>query len=136
VFHVSLSHSIVVLGALAVGRALKFSLEIGISSAILEGDMEIVINAIKEPSPSIASFGLLIQDQGGQSRIGGYTGLISRTIYFGTSQYRCTVSSLPIFLIYIYIYMYVCIYVCVYIIINIKIYHKTLPQFRTNYSWF
>ena len=61
-FHVSLSHSIVVLRALAVGRALKFSLEIRISSAILEGDMEIVINAIKESSPSVASFGLLIQD--------------------------------------------------------------------------
>ena len=57
-FHVSLSHSIVVLGALAVGRALKFSLEIGISSAILEGDMEIVLNAIS----SVASFDLLIQD--------------------------------------------------------------------------
>ena len=35
---------------------------------------------------------------------------------------------------FIYIYMYVC--VCVYIIINIKVYHKTFPQFRTNYSWF
>ena len=32
--------------------------------------------------------------------------------------------------------MYVCMYVCVCvcIIINIKVYHKTLPQFRTNYS--
>ena len=38
------------------------------------------------------------------------------------------------YFIYIYIYMYVC--VCVYIIINIKVYHKTFPQFRTNYSWF
>ena len=121
-FHVSLSHSIVVLRALAVGRALKFSLEIGISSAILEGDMEIVINAIKESSPSIASFGLLIQDQGGQSRIGGCTGLISGTICFGTSQYRCTVSSLPIFLIYIYIY--VCMYLCVCIYYNK---YKNLP---------
>ena len=61
-FHVSLSHSIVVLGTLAVGRALKFSLEIGISSAILEGDMEIVLNAIKKSSPSVASFSLLIQN--------------------------------------------------------------------------
>ena len=26
--------------------------------------------------------------------------------------------------------------VCVCIIINIKIYHKKLPQFRINYSWF
>ena len=22
------------------------------------------------------------------------------------------------------------------VLINIKVYHKTLPQFRTNYSWF
>ena len=26
-------------------------------------------------------------------------------------------------------------YVCVYIIINIKVYYKTFPQFKTNYSW-
>ena len=34
--------------------------------------------------------------------------------------------------------MYVCMYVCVciYIIINIKVYHKTFSQFKTNYSWF
>ena len=34
--------------------------------------------------------------------------------------------------------MYVCMYVCVCvcIVINIKAYHKTLLQFRTNYSWF
>ena len=43
---------------------------------------------------------------------------------------------------YIYIYIYVCMYVCmyvsvyIYIIINIKVYHKTFPQFRINYSWF
>ena len=30
--------------------------------------------------------------------------------------------------------MYVSVYI--YIIINIKVYHKTFPQFRTNYSWF
>ena len=29
-----------------------------------------------------------------------------------------------------------CECVCVYIIINIKVYHKTFPQFRINYSWF
>ena len=38
--------------------------------------------------------------------------------------------------LYIYICMYVCMYVCVCVIINIKVYHKTFPQFRTNYSWF
>ena len=26
--------------------------------------------------------------------------------------------------------------VCVCIIINIKVYHKTFSQFKTNYSWF
>ena len=30
--------------------------------------------------------------------------------------------------------MYVSVYI--YIIINIKVYHKTFSQFRTNYSWF
>ena len=42
------------------------------------------------------------------------------------------------YFIYIYIYIYVCMYVSVYIyiIINIKVYHKTFPQLRTNYSWF
>ena len=57
-----------------------------------------------------------------------------------TGQYRCTVSGLPLYYIYIYIYiyMYVCMYVSVYIyiIINIKVYNKTFSQFRTNYSWF
>ena len=39
-----------------------------------------------------------------------------------TDQYWYTVSGLLLFYIYI--------------IINIKVYHKTFPQFRTNYSWF
>ena len=81
-------------------------------------------------------------NQGSQSRTGGYTGWTSGTIYFGTCQYQCTVSGLP--LLYIYIYMYVCMYVCmcmcvcvcVCVIINIKVYQKTFPLFKTNYSWF
>ena len=60
--------------------------------------------------------------QRSQSRTGGCTGLTSGMIYFDTDQYRCTVSDLPLFFIFI--------------IINIKVYYKTLPQFRTNYSWF
>ena len=48
-----------------------------------------------------------------------------------TDQYRCTVLGLS--LLYIYIYMYVYLFVCLYIIINIKVYHKTFNQFRTNY---
>ena len=81
--------------------------------------------------------------QGSQYCTGGCTGLASGTIYF---RYR----SIPvyrfgftaIFYIYKYIYIYVCMYVCmyvcvcIYIIINIKVYHKTFPQFRINYSWF
>ena len=41
--------------------------------------------------------------QGSQSHTGGGTGLASGTMYFGTGQYRCTISSLPLFNIYIYI---------------------------------
>ena len=66
--------------------------------------------------------------QRSQSRTGGCTGLTSGTIYFGIGQYQCTVSGLPLF------YIYMCVCVC--IIINITVYYKTLPQFRTNYSWF
>ena len=39
--------------------------------------------------------------QGSQSRTGDYTDLASKMIYFGTVQYRYTVSSLPLFYIYI-----------------------------------
>ena len=79
--------------------------------------------------------------QGCQYRTGGRTGLATDTIYFGyrsISVYRFGFT--VIFYIYkykyIYIYMYVCVCVYIYIIINIKVYHKTFPQFRTNYSWF
>ena len=72
--------------------------------------------------------------RGSQSCIGGYTSLTSGTIYFGTDQYRCTISDLPLFFIFINKYIYVCMYVYINIIINIKVYHKILPQFRTNYS--
>ena len=30
--------------------------------------------------------------------------------------------------------MHECVCVCVCVIINIKVYYKTLPQFKTNYS--
>ena len=76
-------------------------------------------------------FGRLVYSlQGCQYRTGGRTGLATGTIYFG---YR----SIPVYhfgftaILYIYICMYVTVYI--YIIINIKAYHKTFPQFRTNY---
>ena len=76
--------------------------------------------------------------QGSQSCIGDYTNLTNGTIYFGTSQYWYIISGLLLFYTYVYIYIYicVCVCVCVCIIINIKVYHKTFPQFRTNYLWF
>ena len=56
--NIYLPHFVVKLEALATGRALEFSLDKGIRSAILEGDLEIVINALKVDFSSLASFGL------------------------------------------------------------------------------
>ena len=52
----ALPHSIVDLEAVAAGRTLAFSLEVGIFSAILERDSAIVINALKDSSTWVASF--------------------------------------------------------------------------------
>ena len=74
-------------------------------------------------------------DRGSQYRTESFTDLASDMIYFGYRSipvYRFGFTA--IFYIYKYIYIYICMYVC--IIINIKVYHKTFPQFRTNYSWF
>ena len=45
-----------------------------------------------------------------------------------TGQYRCTISGLPLFFIFInnYIYMYVCMYVCVCVCVYYNKY-KSLP---------
>ena len=82
-------------------------------------------------NPSFLKFWDL--SQGSQYHIGDCTDLASGIIYFG---YR----SIPVyrfgFTAIFYIYIYICMYVCVFIIINIKVYHKTFSQFRTNYLWF
>ena len=69
-----------------------------------------------------------------QPRTGGCTGLTSGTIYFSTGQYRCTVSGLPLFFIfierdiYIYICMYACMYVCMYVYVCVYYNkYKSLP---------
>lgn len=49
-------------GLLAAIRSLDFALEIGIDSVILKGDLEIVINSLREKSTSMLSFSHLIQD--------------------------------------------------------------------------
>ena len=59
--NISLPQSVVELEAFAAVRVLKFSLEISISFAILEGDFEIVIIAFKDESSLITFFGLLFQ---------------------------------------------------------------------------
>ena len=60
--NIPLPHSVVNLETLAACRALEFSLELGFHKAILEGDSLIVMSALRDPSPSLASYGLLIQD--------------------------------------------------------------------------
>ena len=60
--------------------------------------------------------------QGSQSRTGGCTGLASGMIYFSTGQYRCTVSGLPLFYIYIYI-------------VNVLRLQYFLNTFTTNHMW-
>ena len=61
---------------------------------------------------------ILSLKQGSQFHTEGCTDLTSGMKYFGIDQYWCIVSGLPL----------------LYILINIKVYHKILPQFRTNLS--
>ena len=60
--NIPLPHSVVNLETLAACRALEFSPELGFNKAILEGDSMIVMAALRDPSPSLASYGLLVQD--------------------------------------------------------------------------
>ncbi|KAK9989613.1 hypothetical protein SO802_029852 [Lithocarpus litseifolius] len=59
---VPLPQTIVELEALAALKALEFAADLGLFNVILEGDSEILINALMDNSLSLASFGLLIQD--------------------------------------------------------------------------
>ena len=43
-------------------KALQFAADLSLNDVILEGDSEIVINALNEDSHSLSSFGLPIQD--------------------------------------------------------------------------
>ena len=60
--NIPLPHLVVNLETLAACRALEFSLELGFDKAILEGDSMIIMAALRDPSPSLASYGLLLQD--------------------------------------------------------------------------
>ena len=48
--------------ALVVARALEFAFEIGIDSAVLEGNSELIIKALTDEDPLCRSFGSLIVD--------------------------------------------------------------------------
>ena len=60
--NIAIPYSIVEVKEMAFVRTLDFAHVLGIDSAVLEGDSELVINSLKEVTPSFASFGLLIQD--------------------------------------------------------------------------
>ena len=47
---------------MTAAKALEFSIDLGFVTAILDGDSEIVMKALMDDSPSLASFGLLIWD--------------------------------------------------------------------------
>ena len=59
---ISLPQTVVELETLAATREIEFSIELGFSKVILEGDSETVIKALQDNSPSLAPFGLLIRD--------------------------------------------------------------------------
>ena len=60
--NVALPSSTVEVEAISVAKALEFSLDIGVLMAIFEGDSSLVINSLKDPAPSLASFSHLFFD--------------------------------------------------------------------------
>ena len=60
--HISLLAIVAQVEASAARRATEFALEIGITQAIIEGDLEIIFKDLINPGPSLALHGHLIQD--------------------------------------------------------------------------
>ena len=60
--NIPLPHSVMNLETLVACKALELSLKLGLDKAILKGESLIVINALRDFSPSTASYGLLIRD--------------------------------------------------------------------------
>lgn len=60
--NIPLPISVVELDTSVAANALEFSIDLGFDSIILEGDSKIVMKALMDDFPSLASFGLLIQD--------------------------------------------------------------------------
>lgn len=51
--NVALPSSAVEVEAISAAKALEFSLDIGVLTAIFEGDSSLVINSLKDPAPSL-----------------------------------------------------------------------------------
>lgn len=58
---VSLLNSMAVVEALAAVKVVTFAQDIGLSSVIVEGDLEIIINSLKSDHESFAAYGHLIE---------------------------------------------------------------------------
>ena len=54
--------TVVELKTLAAAKALEFASDLNLGKVFLEGDSETVINSLNDNSPSLAPFGLLIQE--------------------------------------------------------------------------
>nr|POF20887.1 hypothetical protein CFP56_37505 [Quercus suber] len=46
--------------ALAVRRAVEFALELGMTRAIMEGDLEVICRELQDPTPSLALHGHIL----------------------------------------------------------------------------
>ena len=57
---IPLPQTIVEIEILAALKALEFAADLGLISMVLEGDLEILMNALMDNSLSLASFGLFI----------------------------------------------------------------------------
>ena len=55
-------HSVESIEALAAKRAIQFALELGLQEGEFEGDLEIIVKALKDDRPSHAPFGLIVED--------------------------------------------------------------------------
>uniref|UniRef100_A0A2N9J5F1 RNase H type-1 domain-containing protein n=1 Tax=Fagus sylvatica TaxID=28930 RepID=A0A2N9J5F1_FAGSY len=61
-------HSVPSIEAWTVKRSIQFALEIGLTEAEFEGDSQIVVTALNDTHPSLATFGLLIVDAKAMAR--------------------------------------------------------------------
>ena len=101
--NIPLPHSIVNLETLAACKALEFPLELGFDKAILKGDSMIVIATLRDPFPSLASYGLLLQDALMMARSFTcisfqHVGRVGNNIAHNLARYACHVTGFSIWM--------------------------------------